>query len=117
MNSQYPGGPHQARSAPFPPTSQPTDSGAQSSPSGGGLATLGGAAFLTFAAGMVVLIGYLMIGGFGAFIGIVGAIFGVTWLAGVHGGKVFPRAGFPPKSLAGLAMTAVVLLGLAALMS
>ncbi|KMS86343.1 hypothetical protein ACZ91_37340 [Streptomyces regensis] len=81
------------------------------------LKTLAGAALLTFAGGMVVLIGYLMIGGFGAFIGIFGAIFGIVWLAGVHGGKVFPREGFPTQSLVGAAVASAVLLGLAALMS
>ncbi|OLT47092.1 hypothetical protein BJF85_00445 [Saccharomonospora sp. CUA-673] len=82
-----------------------------------GVRTLAGAAFLTFAAGMLVLIGYMMIGGFGAFLGIFGAGFGIVWLAGVHGGKVFPRAGFPTQSIVGTAVTGAVLLGLAAVMT
>lgn len=113
---QYPGTPSPAQSAPYPPTSQPMDGNAQPA-SSGGFAVLAGAALLTFAGGMAVLIGYLMIGGFGAFIGIIGAIFGIVWLAGVHGGRVFPREGFPVKSLAGLAVTSLVLLGLASLMT
>ncbi|MCP2234850.1 hypothetical protein [Prauserella halophila] len=118
MNPQHPGTPYAApASRSYPPTSQPTGEDAQPLSTTGGLATLAGAALLTFAGGMAVLIGYLMIGGFGAFIGIFGAIFGFVWLAGVHGGKVFPREGFPTKSLGGLAAASVVLLGLAALMS
>ncbi|MCR3719085.1 hypothetical protein LY15_001046 [Prauserella flava] len=117
MNPQHPGTPYAAQSAPYPPTSQPTGGEAQPSPSGGGFGTLAGAALLTFAGGMAVLIGYLMIGGFGAIIGIFGAIFGIVWLAGVHGGNVFPREGFPTKSLGGLAVASLVLLGLAAAMT
>ncbi|GAA1203232.1 hypothetical protein [Prauserella alba] len=116
-NPQHPGTPYSPQSAPYPPTSQPTGGQAQPSPSGGGFATLAGAALLTFACGMAVLIGYLMIGSFGAIIGIFGAIFGVVWLAGVHGGKVFPREGFPTKSLGGLAAASAVLLALAAAMT
>nr|WP_246382292.1 hypothetical protein [Prauserella isguenensis] len=115
--SQHPGSGPRYPGAPYPPSSQSTGADAQPSPSGGGLLTLAGAALLTFAAGMAVVIGYLMIGGFGAFIGIVGAIFGIVWLAGVHGGKVFPREGFPVRSVAGLAAASVVMLFLASVMS
>ncbi|MCP2252302.1 hypothetical protein LY13_001041 [Prauserella aidingensis] len=114
---QYPGPGPQFQGGQYPPSSQPAGADAQPSPSGGGFLTLAGAALLTFAAGMAVLIGYLMIGGFGAFIGIVGAIFGIVWLAGVHGGKVFPREGFPVRSVAGLAAASVVALLLASAMS
>ncbi len=56
------------------------------------------AALLTFASGLIMLIGFLMAGGFGAFIGLIGAGFGWMWWAEQHGGKVFPRD-LPNRSL------------------
>ncbi|ASR34844.1 hypothetical protein BAY61_07490 [Prauserella marina] len=77
--------------------------------------TFGAAALLTFAAGEIVLIGYIMAGGFGAFLGIIGAAFGIVWWKNQHG-KVFPRD-LSGSHLGGLAVVAVVLLGIAYLMA
>lgn len=49
------------------------------------------AALLTFASGLIMLVGYLMAGGFGAFIGLIGAGFGWNWWAQKHDGRLFPR--------------------------
>lgn len=68
------------------------------------------AAMLTFTAGVVVLIGYLMAGGFGGFMGIIGAVFGVVWWKGVHG-KVFPKD-LPSVSLMLLGVVGLLLVGL-----
>lgn len=77
--------------------------------------TFAAAALLTFAAGMIVLIGYIMAGGFGGFLGIIGAVFGVVWWKNLHG-KVFPRD-LPAKSLVGLLVTAAALFGLSYVMA
>lgn len=69
------------------------------------------AGLLTFTAGLLVLIGYIMAGGFGGFLGIIGAVFGVVWWKGVHG-KVFPRD-LPGKSMAGLVVAGALLLAAA----
>ncbi|PXY28341.1 hypothetical protein [Prauserella muralis] len=77
--------------------------------------TFTAAALLTFAGGMLVLIGYVMAGGFGGLLGIIGAVFGVVWWKNLNE-KVFPRD-LPGSRLAGLAVAAAVLLGLAYLMA
>ncbi|PRX48497.1 hypothetical protein B0I33_104314 [Prauserella shujinwangii] len=73
------------------------------------------AALLTFAAGMIVLIGYVMAGGFGGFLGLIGAVFAVVWWRSLHE-KVFPRD-LPAQSVVGLAVAAAVLFGLVVLMA
>lgn len=50
------------------------------------------AALLTFASGLIMLVGYLMAGGFGGFIGLIGAGFGWNWWAKKHDGRLFPRS-------------------------
>ncbi|MFC4000781.1 hypothetical protein ACFS2C_11990 [Prauserella oleivorans] len=77
--------------------------------------TLVAAALMTFAAGMLVLIGYLMVGVFGGILAIIGAVLAIGWWSGIHG-KVFPRD-LPGKSLAGLTAVAGVLFLLAYAMS
>ncbi|MEU6643825.1 hypothetical protein ABZ863_14905 [Saccharomonospora sp. NPDC046836] len=77
--------------------------------------TFAAAALLTFAAGALTLVGYVMAGGFGGFLGIIGAVFGVVWWKNLHG-KVFPRD-LPGRSLAGLLAAAAVLFGFAYLIA
>ncbi|WP_167173322.1 hypothetical protein [Saccharomonospora amisosensis] len=96
-------------------SSRPTGGNRVSAGTASDVKTFIAAALLTFAAGMLVLIGYIMAGGFGGFLGIIGAVWSVFWWKGVHG-KVFPRD-LPGKSMAGLAVTAAILLGLAYAMS
>ncbi|WP_028661699.1 hypothetical protein [Saccharomonospora saliphila] len=77
--------------------------------------TFATAALLTFACGMLVLIGYVMVGGFGFFLGLVGTVFGVLWWKDLHG-TVFPKD-IPAKSLVILAASAAALFGLAVAMA
>lgn len=70
---------------------------------------------LTFISGMIVMIGYIMIGGFGIFLGLVGVVFILVWWKERHG-RVLPR-NLPGTSLALLFVTSLVLFGLAALMA
>ncbi|WP_298180964.1 hypothetical protein [Saccharomonospora sp.] len=73
------------------------------------------AALLTFASGMVAVIGYIMVGGFGVLLGIVGVVFALVWWKEQHG-RMLPRD-LPGKSLTLLTVAALVLFGLAALMA
>ncbi len=73
------------------------------------------ATLLTFLSGMIVLIGFIMAGGFGIVLGIVGMIFGLVWWKGHHG-SMLPRD-LPAKSVVGLTLGSLLLLGLAALMA
>lgn len=77
--------------------------------------TFAAAALITFAAGMIVLIGYILAGGFGGFLGLIGAIFGVVWWKNLHG-KVFPRD-LPVSHVLGLAGAAGVLFVIAVAMA
>lgn len=79
------------------------------------LKTLVAAALLTFAAGMLVLIGYIMAGGFGGFLGLIGAAFGIVWWKNLHG-KVFPRD-LSGTHVVGLTVASAALLGLSYLMT
>ncbi|WP_199430216.1 hypothetical protein [Qaidamihabitans albus] len=98
----------------YQPSRPPPGNGVSAGPASDAK-TFAAAALLTFAAGMLVLIGYIMAGGFGGFLGIIGAVFGVVWWKGLHE-KVFPRD-LPGASMAGLAVAALVLLGLAYMMA
>ncbi|CAM2886130.1 hypothetical protein SAXI111661_06485 [Saccharomonospora xinjiangensis] len=73
------------------------------------------AALLTFACGMIALIGFVMAGVFGIILGIVGIVFGLVWWKEQHGGML-PRD-LPGKSLVSLTVVSLVLFGLAALMA
>ncbi|WP_091674250.1 hypothetical protein [Amycolatopsis marina] len=86
---------------------QPARGGSVSAGAASDAKTFGAAALLTFSAGMVVLLGYLLVGGFGAFLGIIGAVFGIVWWKGLHG-KVFPRD-LPNSSVLGAAVASAVL--------
>jgi hypothetical protein len=68
------------------------------------------AALVTFAAGMLVLAGYMMMDVFGGLLGIGGAIAGVVWWKKtLDRAVVFPRE-VPGKMMAGLAVVAALLL-------
>lgn len=70
--------------------------------------TFAAAVLLTFGAGMLVLVGYLLLDSFfGGFLGAVGAVFAVIWWRSVHE-KVFPRD-IPAKSIIILAVINAVL--------
>jgi hypothetical protein len=59
---------------------------------GSDLRTLVAAALLTYAGGVLMLVGYILLGNAGgALLGLVGAVFGVLWWRNLHGRKVFPR--------------------------
>lgn len=60
------------------------------------------AALLTFGSGVLMLIGYLMVGAFGVLLALFGAGLGWSWWSGQHGGKLFPRE-LPTSSLTTLA--------------
>jgi hypothetical protein len=82
---------------------------------GSDVRTFAAAALLTYAGGVLMLNGYIILSGvFGAILGLVGSVFGVVWWRSIHG-KVFPRD-LPKKSLIILAVLAVVLTGLAFLL-
>lgn len=66
------------------------------------------ATLLTFSAGLLVLLGYGLFGGFGAFLALIADVFGVVWWNSLHG-KVFPK-NLPAKSVGGVGGVAVVLL-------
>ncbi|HKS44552.1 MAG TPA: hypothetical protein VJT49_05450 [Amycolatopsis sp.] len=74
--------------------------------------TFAAAVLLTYAGGVLMLVGYILLSGvFGAILGLVGAIFGVVWWRTVHK-KVFPRD-LPVKSLVILGVIGVALTVLA----
>lgn len=75
----------------------------------------GAAALLTFTCGMIALIGYMMIGGLGIVLGIIGIVFGLVWWKGHHE-RMLPRD-LPTKSLVLLGITGLALFGLAAAMA
>ncbi|OZM70033.1 hypothetical protein CFN78_27525 [Amycolatopsis antarctica] len=86
---------------------QSTDSHSVAKGGGEDVKTFATAALLTFSAGMLVLIGTLLIGGFGTFLGIVAAVLGVVWWRSVNE-KVFPRT-LPNSSMITLAVATGVL--------
>jgi hypothetical protein len=66
------------------------------------------AVLLTFGAGLLLMVGYaLLSSGFGGFLGIIAAVFGIVWWKNIHG-KVFP-AGIPTRSVIILAAVNVIL--------
>ena len=75
---------------------------------GSDVKALGAAALLTYSAGVLLLVGYLMLGVFGAILGIVGAVFGVIWWRKSHDDRIFPRD-LSAKSLVVLVVAAVAL--------
>ncbi|WP_158894976.1 hypothetical protein [Amycolatopsis anabasis] len=87
---------------------QPAGGDNVSAGTGSDVKTLAAAALLTYGAGMLVLVGYLLLDSvFGGFLGVVGAIFGVIWWRSVHS-KVFPRD-LPTKSVIILAVISAAL--------
>lgn len=80
---------------------------------GSDVRTLLAAALLTYAGGVLMLVGYLLLSGvFGAILGLVGAVFGVVAWRKVHDDRVFPRD-LPVKSLLILVAVGAVLTVLA----
>jgi hypothetical protein len=66
------------------------------------------AVLLTFGAGLLLMVGYaLLSSGFGGFLGIIAAVFGIVWWRSIHG-KVFP-AEIPTRSVIILAAVNVIL--------
>lgn len=66
------------------------------------------AVLLTFGAGLLLMVGYaLLSSGFGGFLGIIAAVFGIVWWKNIHG-KVFP-AEIPTRSVVILAAVNVIL--------
>ncbi|WP_312868815.1 hypothetical protein [Amycolatopsis pithecellobii] len=58
---------------------------------GSDIRTLAAAALLTYAGGVLLLVGYLLLSVFGAILAVVGGVFGVIWWRKSHGDRVFPR--------------------------
>jgi hypothetical protein len=78
---------------------------------GSSLRTFVSAALIPFAAGLLVLIGYLLLGNFfGGFLGAVGAVFALVWWHSLHG-KMFP-ARIPAGSIIALAAVSAGLFAL-----
>jgi hypothetical protein len=70
--------------------------------------TFAAAALLTYTAGVLVLVGYILLSGvFGGILGLIGAVFGVVWWRSLHG-KVFPRD-LPLRSVIILAVVGAAL--------
>ncbi|RZQ59422.1 hypothetical protein [Amycolatopsis suaedae] len=57
---------------------------------GSDVKTFFAALLLTFASGMLILVGALLIGFFGGFLGVVGVVLGLIWWRSANG-KMFPR--------------------------
>ncbi|WP_033295552.1 hypothetical protein [Amycolatopsis jejuensis] len=73
--------------------------------------TFGSAALLTFGAGMLGMVGWgLLSSGFGFFLGLVAAGFGIYWWKSLHG-RVFPQP-VPTRSVVILLVLDVVLMGI-----
>lgn len=86
---------------------QPQQSGANSVSAGGAsdVKTFAAAALLTFSAGLLVLLGVLVIGGgFGGFLGIIAAVLGVVWWRSINQ-QLFPRD-LPTASMVGVTAAA-----------
>ncbi|WP_235022667.1 hypothetical protein [Amycolatopsis alkalitolerans] len=93
-----------------------TDNSVSAGP-GSDVRALLAAALLTYSAGVLMLVGYLLLSGvFGAILGLVGAGFGVVWWRNVHGERVIPR-NVPARSLIILAGVGAVLTVLALVMA
>ncbi len=59
---------------------------------GADIKTFATAVLLTFGTGLLMMDGWALLdSGFGAFLGLVGGVFGIFWWRHVHG-RVFPRA-------------------------
>ncbi|MER7115880.1 hypothetical protein ABT332_15465 [Saccharomonospora azurea] len=98
-------------------TSQPQPSSAPNAVSAGPASdakAFAAAALLTFTCGMVVLVGYVMIGFFGIILSLIGVVFGLVWWKERHG-AMLPRD-LTAKSVVSLAVVALVLFGLVLLM-
>lgn len=79
---------------------------------GSDVRTFAAALLLTYGAGTLILVGYLLLSGvFGGILGLVAAVFGVVWWRSLHD-KVFPRD-LPVKSVVILFVVDVVLTVLA----
>lgn len=77
--------------------------------------TFAAAALLTYAGGVLMLDGYILLSGaFGAILGLLGAVFGVLWWRNAHQ-AVFPRD-LPNRSVIILAVVAALLTGLGVLL-
>lgn len=96
------------------PTRRPGDNAVSAGPASDAK-TFFAAALLTFAAGMIVLMGFMLAGGFGGLLGIVGAGFGIVWWKNEHG-KVFPKD-LPGSTMLGLSVVSAGLLALVAMMA
>ncbi len=98
-------------------TSQPQPSSVPNSVSAGPASdakAFGAAALLTFASGMVALIGFVLVHVFGVILAIAGIVFGLVWWKERHG-QMLPRD-LPGKSVASLAVVSLLLFGLVLLM-
>ncbi|MEU4674139.1 hypothetical protein AB0F91_40810 [Amycolatopsis sp. NPDC023774] len=90
----------------FPATSQP----GRAAKAGGGsdVKTFATAVLLTFGAGLLAMVGWALLGsGFGAFLGIVAAGFGIYWWRSLHGTVFAPD--LPTRSVIILLVVNVVL--------
>lgn len=75
------------------------------------------AALLTYASGVLMLVGYILLSGvFGAILGLVGAVLGVVGWRKAHDDQIFPRE-LPTKSLLILVAVGAVLTVLAFVMA
>ncbi|WP_243770138.1 hypothetical protein [Amycolatopsis acidicola] len=75
---------------------------------GSDVRTFAAALLLTYGAGTLILVGYLLLdSAFGGILGLVGAVFGVVWWRSLHD-KIFPRD-LPVKSVVILLVVDVVL--------
>ena len=73
------------------------------------------AVLLTYGTGVLMLDGYILIGAFGAILGLIGGVLCVLWWRHRNGDKVFPRS-LPTKSIVMLAVVDAVLTVLAVLL-
>ncbi|WP_410660649.1 hypothetical protein [Amycolatopsis sp. lyj-112] len=88
---------------------QPAHPAKQATPGAGSdIKTFATAVLLTFGTGLLMMDGWALLdSGFGAFLGLVGAGFGIYWWRSIHG-KVFPRQ-LSTKSAVVLAVVNVAL--------